>query len=274
MLDGDALAEALALADVGEADAVVLLAVALADSLVGAELVVVSSVGDLLGEAEAVAVCVGLAEALVASTDDAAADAETVTVSAAALPEALPSAVATATALLAGAPAPPLPTLPYTRNATTATPAKPPVSISPIPRRFSDRRDARDRRASSAARPRLPPSASSAATDIPRRPPPADLAPLPLPASLAASASETTEGRGLSARRPPTGPCGPVTRSPSYGSESGTGSRACDLACPEPLTGGIRTVERPSCTLESSRPVAPQPGQETAPLRCLRQVLQ
>ena len=50
--------------------------------------------------------------------------------------------------------------------------------------------------------------------------------------------------------------------------------RACDFARRGPSTFGMRTVVRESCELDSSSPVAPQPGQDTAPLRCLRQVLQ
>ena len=148
-------------------------------------------------------------------------------------------------------------------------PAKPPVSMSPIPRRFSSRRAVRGRLPASSFRPL---SSFSSLKETPRRPPPADLVSL---ASLVASASETTEGRGLSeCRARPASGCGPVTRSPSYGSLSGTGRRARDVGRPESLTGGSCTVERPSCTLDSSSPVAPHPGQDTAPFRCLRQVLQ
>ena len=248
----------------GEADAVVLVGVGLADALAGAELGVCCGVEDLLGEAEAERD--GLAEALAALADVTTSDAEIVTVRPAPLTVDVLLAPA-ATTLPAGAPEPP-PALPYTRNATTATPAKPPVSMSPIPRRFSSRRAARGRLASSFR----PLSSFSSPKETPRRPPPADLVSL---ASLVASASETTEGRGLSeCRARPASCCGPVTRSPSYGSPSGTGRRACDLGRPESLTGGNCTVERPSCTLDSSSPVAPHPGQDTAPFRCLRQVLQ
>ena len=269
VFDGDGLAEAVVL--VGEADAVVLVAEAVADVLAAAELVCCSGVEDLLGDGELEAVCVGLAEALVARAEDAGIVVETVIVNDAALPVPEPC---TATTLPAVDPSVPPPLLPYTRNATTTMPAKPPVSISPIPRRFSCRRALRDRLASSAAAraARRPLSLPSSATDMPRRPPPADLAAL---TPVASSASETTESRGLSVCRPRPASCsGPVTTSPSYGSASGTGRRAGDLARRGPLTGGNCTGERPSRTLESSRPVAPHPGQDTAPFRCLRQVLQ
>jgi hypothetical protein len=252
---------------VGEADAVVLVGVGLADALAGAELGVCCGVEDLLGDGEAERD--GLAEALVALAEVTTSDAETVTVNPAPLTEDVLLAPA-ATTLPAGDPAPPA--LPYTRNTTTAMPAKPPVSISPIPRRFSSRREARGRLAS-AFRSLSSFSCFSSLKETPRRPPPADLVSLAL---LVASASETTESRGLSeCRARPASGCAPVTRSPSYGSLSGTGRRPCVLAGrPGPLTDGICTVERPFCTLDSSSPVAPQPGQETAPFRCLRQVLQ
>jgi hypothetical protein len=141
VLDGLGLAVGLAL--VGGAEAVVLVAVAVADLPGAAEVVACSGVEDLLGEAEAV--CVGLAEALVASAEDAGPVAEAVTVRDAVLVELLVGPAATT--LPAGAPSPPA--LPYSRNATTMMPAKPPVSISPMPCRFSPRRSARDRRASS-----------------------------------------------------------------------------------------------------------------------------
>lgn len=271
VLDGDGLAVGPVL--VGEADVVALVAVGLADLLAGAELVDSCGVGDILGDGESEAVCVGLAEALAALSDEAGIVAEIATVNAWLLTvDGLP--VVTETTLPAGDPSPPV--LPYTRNPTTAMPAKPPVSISPIPRRFSPRRGTRDARASSAERaPR--PRSSSAATGMPRRPPPADLDPLPPSFPLpTASTSETTEGRGRSERRPRPASSGSLTRSPSYGVASGTGSRPGDLAAarPGPSAGGICTVARASCTLESSSPVAPQPGQDTAPLRYLRQVLQ
>jgi hypothetical protein len=215
VLDGLGLAEGLAL--VGAADAVVLVAVAVADLSDAAEVVACSGVEDLLGEAEAV--CVGLAEALVAAAEEPGSVAETATVRDAVLTVELPVGPA-ATTLPAGAPSLPPPALPYSRNATTMMPAKPPVSISPIPCRFSPRRSARERRDESL-------SSWSSPTEMPRRPPPADLGAL---SSRVESASETADG--------------------------------------------IRSVERPSCALESSNPVAPQPGQDTAPLRCLRQFLQ
>jgi hypothetical protein len=204
----DGVGSAVGLALVGEADAVVLVAVAVADVLGAAEVVVCSGVEGLLGEAEAV--CVGLAEALVGASEDAGPVGEIVDrVRAAVLAVAVPVRPA-ATTLPAGAPSPP-PALPYSRNATTMMPAKPPVSIRPIPCRFSPRRSARDRRAWSAAA-------------CARR------APSLTPASWPSPSIETTDG--------------------------------------------MRSVERPSWTADRSRPVAPQPGQDTAPLRCLRQFVQ
>ena len=268
VLDGDALAVGLALLD----EVADLVGEGLADLEGGAELVVSCAVGELLGDGELEAVCVGLAEALV-TVADTWSDAEIVTVSAWWLAVEV-RAGAVATALPVGDPAP-LFVVPYTRNATTAMPAKPPVSISPTPRRFSDRRAVPDpdRRASSfvpfaAREPRSP---SSSAKEMPRRPPPADGG---ARSGSVASMSETTGGRGLSAGRSGSAGCGPVTRSPSYGSGSATGSRAGGLTGSSSATGGMLSVERESCTLESSSPVAPQPGQDTAPLRCLRQVLQ
>jgi hypothetical protein len=210
VLDGDGLA-LVELVAVGEADAVVLVGAALVDSVATAELVVCSGVGDSLGDGEVEALCVGLAEALVAPAEDAGADAEVAAPLALEVP-----AEATATTLPAGVPSLLPLVLPYMRNPTKAMPAKPPVSISPIPRRFSPRREARVLRSSSAAcaaRPMssLVSSSVSASAENPRRPPPADFEMLSL--VLAAAASETSEGRGLSECRPAS--FGPATTSPS-----------------------------------------------------------
>ena len=151
MFEGDGEAAGVVAVLVG-ALAVVEVAAAVVDLVATAELVVPCGVGDALGEAE-VAVCVGLAEALVASTDvrdDAAdADADTDTVSDPGLIDEV--AAPAATSLPAGLPSPPPTALPYNRNATTMMAAKPPVSMSPTPRRFSARRSARDRWSSDAA---------------------------------------------------------------------------------------------------------------------------
>jgi hypothetical protein len=77
-----------------------------------------------------------------------------------------------------------------------------------------------------------------------------------------------------------------MSASGSFGSysssEVGTSSGSADFPLPlsalsplsRPPIFGMVTVDRTSWTLESSTPVAPQPGHDKAPLRCLRQVLQ
>jgi hypothetical protein len=104
VFDGDGLAVARVL--VGEADAVPLVAVGLADALAGAELVDSCGVGDRLGEGEREAVRVGLAEALVAGAEEAGIVAEIATVNACSLAaDGWP--VLTETTLPVGEPSPP-----------------------------------------------------------------------------------------------------------------------------------------------------------------------
>ncbi len=209
-----------------------------------------------------------------------------------------PGEVVSSAALPVGPLAPPPPAVPKSRNAPTAMPAKPPVSIRPTPLRRSERRSARAWRRSSASSSSAPPRPPAAACEPPRadssarlacetrreagssgvaRPLPCEppRAALPVSAAFAAARASTRDIRGSA-------PAAPMTRVLSEcrepdapgGPSSGSGDRACDFARRGPSTFGMRTVVRESCEFESSSPVAPQPGQDTAPLRCLRQVLQ
>lgn len=212
---------------------------------------------------------------------------------------AAPEVEDSATALPAGALPPPPPAVPNSRNPPTAMPAMPPVNMSPTPRRRSARRSARAWRRS------LPPSSSASSAYEPPEPPdpprpPAACeppragsstgrpacepprAPRPwLSAAFAAARASARVIRG-SADAAAAAPAAPIACvlsesrkfEPGIGACGSTCGRACDLARLGPSTLGIRTVVRASCEFESSSPVAPQPGQETAPLRCLRQVLQ
>jgi hypothetical protein len=301
--DGLGLAEALVVAVLGLADAVL---EAVFDAFdVG---VVAGAVGvaDFDGDPEALADGLLLAEATGTWMMDVAptewpADADMLTVSAAEPGEDVSSA-----ALPAGADEPPPPAVPNSRNPPTAMPANPPVSISPTPRRRSARRSERAFRRSVAAvssavsadapRPPAacePPRADSSATRLACDPPRAAAStarfacgprrrvsssscarPLPcdppreprLSAAFAAARASTRDIARVSPRGAAPGP-------PSRSSD-GTCGRACAFARRGPSTAGMRTVVRASCGFESSSPVAPQPGQDTAPLRCLRQVLQ
>ena len=201
---------------------------------------------ETLGDADLLAEATGSWMMDVAPTEWPA-DADIVTVSPAAPGEVVSSAV-----LPAGALAPPPPATPNRTNPATAIPAKPPVSIRPKPLRRSDRRSALACRRSSCS------GSSSASRPLeaacePREP----LAVCAASAALAAARASTRVIRGSAAA-----------------ASSGAGGLACDLARRGTSTFGIRTVVREFSALASSSPLAPQPGQDTAPLRCLRQVLQ
>jgi hypothetical protein len=278
--EGEALADGLLLAVVGapagdvEAGTVLVFVAGALDFVAGAVLGVSLGDGDWLGE------CDGLADTLAATAgaDVRGTDADIVAVSALAV---LVLVVEVIEAALPDGPPPPA-ELPKMRKAITAMPAKPPTSISPIPRRLCECRSARAPRPASASYASTagcsavsPAPASKPSLSRTSRAPRAWELPARVPVPPPSTASETTVGRGFSARRPPRSErSAGETRSPSTGSESGIGSRVCDLGRSEPPTFGIRNVERASCTLESSIPVAPQPGQDSAPLRCLRHVLQ
>jgi hypothetical protein len=209
-----------------------------------------------------------------------------------------PGEVVSSAALPVGPLAPPPPAVPKSRNAPTAMPAKPPVSIRPTPLRRSERRSARAWRRSSASSSSAPPRPPAAACEAPRagssarlacearreagssgadRPPPCEppRAALALSAAFAAARASTRDIRGSAAAAPMTRVLSECREPDAPGSpSSGSCDRACDFARRGPSTFGMRTVVRESCEFESSSPVAPQPGQDTAPLRCLRQVLQ
>lgn len=191
---------------------------------------------------------------------------------------------------------------PTRRSAHTTTPAHPPVTANPSPSRL-------DLRRRSARRPPTEPCVSeksvAEAAGIVAVSASALVPPTFLRSSSRAAAgsrspvSATSTGCPASGSRPMPR-CRPMPRSGSA-SRGGrpTGSSATSSA-PSPAaassasasvpgsiavaggstasgTGmrGIRTVERTSCTRSSSSPVvAPQPGQDTAPFRCLRQVVQ
>lgn len=238
-----------------------------------------------------------------------------------------------ATAVLGDAAgAPPPPPLPNTRKPTTATPAQPPVTIRPRPRRLGARLPrcslvpsrsgevSSSRRVGSGA----PERACDAAGAAPRA------CEVGASAVAALCNGSTRVGAGLgadgdwrgvtdsgstavgssatgstwrtgperadgevgfgrragdeAARREarssgsPSGCASASGSAGSYSSSEESGGRAADARrfspAPSSSTRGIRTVERTSWTLESSTPVAPQPGHDRAPLRCLRQVLQ
>ena len=188
---------------------------------------------------------------------------------------------------------------PKSMNATTAMPAKPPVSMSPMPRSLCESRSARG-----LLRDPPPPDALGAADSDAD----ADLA-AAFGAGLDA-ALDADLGAGLDADLGAVLACaasGAVLACAASGAVLACAASGAVLACAASVlavsfacdgpggssevgtklpsagaglpgssfsTRGIRTVERTSCIFVSSSPVAPQPAQDTAPLRCLRHVLQ
>ena len=170
---------------------------------------------------------------------------------------------------------------PKSMNATTAMPAKPPVSMSPMPRSLCESRSARG-----LLRDPPPPDALGAADSDAD----ADLAAAfgagldaaldadlgaGLDADLGADLACAASGAVLA--------CAASVLAVSFACDGPGGSNEVGTKLPSAGAGvpgssfstrGIRTVERTSCIFVSSSPVAPQPAQDTAPLRCLRHVLQ
>jgi hypothetical protein len=137
-----------------------------------------------------------------------------------------PGELVESAALPVGPFAPPPPAVPKSRNAPTAMPAKPPVSIRPTPLRRSERRSARAWRRSSASSSSAPPRPAAAACEPPRagssarlacealrpagssaaaRPLPCEppRAALPLSAAFAAARASTRDIRGSAAAAAP-----------------------------------------------------------------------
>jgi hypothetical protein len=157
--------------------------------------------------------------------------------------------------------------LPRINRPMMMIPARPPVTVTPNPRprRFRERR----------------PFGKSAA-ESPARTSPRSAGLFPPRGAGRGAAWELSSVRAL-AREPPTDPARPfaraagrvpvratsrLARSPAsaaaWFSAAGSGSRSGQAA------SVIQLAERGSCASGAAASTAPQPGQETAPLRCLR----
>jgi hypothetical protein len=143
-----------------------------------------------------------------------------------------------------------------------AVPTEPPPELLPEPPAVPAPRDPA---ASPPAPPwpACPPPLPAASPPRPRRPPPAPAASCPIRVG-ALSAARAREGVRTSGRRPGAAAVGPA---PAPAPAPGPGCRV-------PATGGVHTPPFGSRCSGAATAGVPQPGQEKAPLRCLRQVLQ